>query len=139
MTAKEMLNEIRHMGIEIDALQEQIVLLRQEAEGIKAMAISDMPRGGKSKDTADILAEVVDLQNERYGLMLQRIQKREEALYIIACMDNSEYRTILLMRYIMCKSWDAIVNEMRYSFATIFRLHGAALQAFDQKMKDESK
>lgn len=139
MTAKETLNEIRKMGLEIDALADQIIVLRQEAEGIKAMELSDMPKGGKARDSADIIAEVVDLQQRRFELQLSHIKKREKAMCTIAFIDNSEYRTLLMLRYILCKSWDNIVDEMKCSYATVFRLHGAALQSFDQKTKDERK
>lgn len=139
MTAKETLNEIRKMGLEIDALADQIIVLRQEAEGIKAMELSDMPKGGKARDSADIIAEVVDLQQRRFELQLAHIKRREQALCTIAFIDNSEYRTLLMLRYILCKSWDDIVDEMKCSYATVFRLHGAALQAFDQKTKVERK
>lgn len=132
MNAKETLNEIRRLGIEIDAMQEHIEQLRGEAEGLRAVEITDMPKGGgKARDAADLIAEVVDLQNKRLSLILDRMTKREHALFIIACIDNCDYRSVLLMRYIMCLSWDAIVDRLKYSYTSVFRLHGAALQAFE--------
>lgn len=132
MKAKETLNDIRKMGMEIDSLQEEIMLLRQEAEGLKAMELSDMPKGGRQRDASDIIAHVADLQQERFNLMLERIKKREQALLVIARIDSSDYRTLLLQRYILCKSWDDIVDLMHYSYSGVFKLHGAALKAFEQ-------
>ena len=129
------MNDIRKMGLEIDSLREEIVLLRQEAEGMKAMGLSDMPKGGKQRDASDIIAHVADLQQERYALMLDRIQKREQALLVIARIDNSEQRTVLVQRYILCKSWDDIVDRMHYSYSGLFKLHGSALKAFAQKVE----
>lgn len=139
MTAREKLKEIRKMDVEIDALQEQIDMLHAEAEGLKSMEITDMPKGGKSRDAACAIAEAADMQRERYGLILQRIKKREQALLAISAIDNSEHRTLLIQRYINCKSWDAIVDDMHYSYATIFRMHGVALQEFERVIRDESK
>lgn len=130
MTAKETLNEIRHMGLEIDALQEQIVLLRQEAEGLKSMEITDMPRSGNCRDMSDLVAEVADLQRTRYDLMLQHIKKRERALFIIACMEKSEYRAVLLERYVLCKTWDDVAKKMCCDVRTVYRIHREALKAF---------
>ena len=79
MTAKEFLRSLRKMTLEIEALREEIILLRQEAEGIKAMTLSDMPKGGQPKDAAEIIAEVADLQRTRYERTLERMEKREQA------------------------------------------------------------
>lgn len=139
MTAKEFLRSLRKMTLEIEALREEIILLRQEAEGIKAMTLSDMPKGGQPKDAAEIIAEVADLQRTRYERTLERMEKREQAMVVITRMEDGEQRAVLVMRYVLGKSWDDIVDEMHYSFATVFRLHGAALQSFEQHMQDESK
>ena len=132
MTAKEFLRSLRKMALEIDALQAEIVLMRQEAEGIKAMTLSDMPKGGQMKDAADIIAEVADLQRSRYALTLERMEKREQAMLAITKMEDGEQRAVLIMRYILGKSWDDIAEEMHYSMRGIFKLHGQALQEFEQ-------
>ena len=62
MTAKEFLWSIRSDDLELKTLGEQIKHTRQEAEGVRAMQLSDMPKGGKGVDAAALLAEVVDLQ-----------------------------------------------------------------------------
>ena len=139
MTAKEFLRNLRKTEIEIRALRMQIEKLRSEAEGVKAMTISDMPKGGQPKDAAEIIAEVADLQRTRYERTLERMEKREQAMVVITRMEDGEQRAVLVMRYVLGKSWDDIVDEMHYSFATVFRLHGAALQSFEQHMQDESK
>ncbi len=132
MTAKEQLNEIRYMGLEIDVLQEEVMRLRQEAEGIKAMALSDMPKGGQPKDAAAIIAEVADLQRIRYALTLERMEKREQAMVVITRMEDGDQRAVLIMRYILGKSWNDIADEMHYSMRGIFKIHGQALQEFEQ-------
>ena len=62
MTAKDYLKDIRKLDLEIQTLQEQISLLRKNAEGLRAMELSDMPKGGKGKDLSDYVAEIADLQ-----------------------------------------------------------------------------
>lgn len=132
MTAKEFLHSIRKMTLEINALQEEITMLRQEAEGIKAMTLSDMPRGGQPKDAAELIAEVADLQRTRYELTLERMEKREQAMVSITKIEDGEQRALLVMRYILGKSWDDIVDEMHYAYSTIFKMHGEALLNFDK-------
>lgn len=127
MTAKEYLNDIRKMDLEIKTLQDQIVKLRQNAEGLKAMELSDMPRGGKSKDLADYVAELADLQMKCVSYITNLVEKKDKAMDCIMQIDGSELRNVLLLRYIQCLSWDEIADRMQYSIRTIFSLHGSAL------------
>lgn len=135
MTAKEFLRSIRKMTLEIDALGEEITQLRHEAEGIRAMTLSDMPKGGQPKDAAEIIAEVCDLQRTRYALVLERLAKREEAMVVITQIADGEERTVLMMRYILGKSWDEIVDETHYAYSSVFKLHGEALRSFERVSK----
>ena len=139
MTGKEYLNELKEMNTEIDVLLEQIELTRQEAEGLQSVELSDMPKGGKGQDMGDAVAALVDLQRKHYDLVLTRMIKREKAMIIISQIDKGELRTVLIMRYILGRSWDDIAAKMHYAIANVFILHRSALQAFEQQLKDYSK
>lgn len=133
MTGRDVLQDLRKMNTEIEALREQITLVRQEAEGLRSMEINDMPRGGVSPDMGDAVARLADLQRTRYDLTVERMVRREQAMLVIAKLDKSEQRTVLMMRYILGKSWDEIVDAMHYAYSGIFKLHGRALSNFDKE------
>ena len=133
MTGKEYLNDLRKMNTEIDVLLEQIEMLRQEADGLRSMELSDMPKGGKGQDMGDAVATLVDLQRKHYDLVLDRMLKREKAMIVISRIDKSEQRTVLTMRYIMGRSWDDIVDKTHYAYSGIFKLHGQALVSFEKE------
>ena len=139
MTGKEYLKDLLKMDTEIKSLLEEVDLTRQAAEGLRSMELSDMPKGGKGQDMGDVVATLVDLQNQQNELNLKRMLKQKKAMCVIAGIEDKDQRQVLIDRYINGKSWEAIVNATHYSYATVFRLHGAALQSFDRKMKDESK
>ena len=130
MTAKEQLSGLRRMSHEISTMQDYIAMLRQEAEGVGAMRLSDMPKGGISKDMSDTIAKIVDLQNDSYKLILNRLEKREQAMLIIAQIEKTELRTVLIRRYIIGEDWNDIATAMHYELAQVFRLHGEALRAY---------
>lgn len=132
MTAKEYLRNLRKLDLEIKTLRTQIKQLRAEAEGLKSMELSDMPRGGKSPDMADIVAEVADLQMLCAQYVSELVAKKQEAMNSIMRIEGSELRTVLLLRYLQCMEWDDIAERMQYSARTIFSLHGAALTEFEQ-------
>jgi DNA-directed RNA polymerase specialized sigma24 family protein len=130
MTAKDYLKDIRKLDLEIQTLQEQISLLRKNAEGLRAMELSDMPKGGKGKDLSDYVAEIADLQMVCVQHVSELIMKKQEAIERIMSIDGSELRNVLLLRYIQCKEWDEIADKLQYNLRTIFRLHGEALKEF---------
>ena len=130
MTAKDYLKDIRKLDLEIQTLQEQISLLRENAEGLRAMELSDMPKGGKGKDLSDYVAEIADLQMVCVQHVSELIMKKQEAIERIMSIDGSEVRNVLLLRYIQCKEWDEIADKLQYNLRTIFRLHGEALKEF---------
>ena len=130
MTAKDYLKDIRKLDLEIQTLQEQISLLRKNAEGLRAMELSDMPKGGRGKDLSDYVAEIADLQMVCVQHVSELIMKKQDAIERIMSIDGSELRNVLLLRYIQCKEWDEIADKLQYNLRTIFRLHGEALKEF---------
>lgn len=132
MTAKDYLKDIRKLDLEIQTLQEQISLLRKNAEGLRAMELSDMPKGGKGKDLSDYVAEIADLQMVCVQHVSELIMKKQEAIERIMSIDGSELRNVLLLRYIQCLEWDEIADRLQYNLRTIFRLHGEALKEFGE-------
>ena len=142
MTAKDYLRDIRRMDLEIKTLQEQIEMLRQDAECVKSMQVSDMPKGGKSRDMSDAVVDSADLQMICARYMSELTQKRKEAMDLIMQVDGSELRTILLMRYLQGLDWDDIADRTNYSLRTVFSLHGEALNEFGEildEMSDQDK
>ena len=130
MTAKEYLNDIRKADIELTALKLSIDRMREQAQGVRAMQLSDMPKGGLPRGADDVVAEIVDMQHDvnRRALALCKMQR--EALRMIMQLTVTEQRTVLIRRYLCAESWDDIVDGMHYAYSGIFKLHGAALQAF---------
>ena len=130
MTAKEFLRSIRSDELELKILGERIEQARQEAEGIRAMQLSDMPKGGKGMDVIDLLAEVMDLQTLYFHKVQAVLRKRKQASLILSMMDSTEQQSVLNSRYLSCKSWDEIIEDMHFDRSWVYRLHGAALQSF---------
>ena len=56
-------------------------------------------------------------------------------LNLINRLDNTIYRTLLIARYINCKTWEQIADEMGYDLRWIYRLHGKALKAIESHYK----
>ena len=135
MTAKEFLRSLRKTETEIRALRMQIEKLRSEAEGVKAMTLSDMPKGGHGRDAADIIAEIADLQAVCAAKIDALVLERREASRIVMRIERTELRTVLTLYYFDGMSWDEVAAEMFYSVRQVLRLHGEALVEFEAKMR----
>lgn len=139
MTAKEFLRNLRKTEIEIRALRMQIEKLRSEAEGVKAMTLSDMPKGGHGRDAADIIAEIADLQAVCAAKLGALVRDRHNAMTVIMRIERTELRTVLTLYYCDSLSWDEVAEETGYSVRQVLRLHGEALVEFAAKAKDVTK
>lgn len=139
MTAKEFLRSLRKTEIEIRALRMQIDKLRGEAQGVKAMTLSDMPKGGKSRGADDAIADIVDLQALCAEKIDALVRERSMASRIIMQIERSELRTVLTLYYFDGMSWDEVAAEMFYSVRQVLRLHGEALVEFESKMRHVTK
>lgn len=139
MTAKEFLRNLRKTELEIRALRMQIEKLRSEAEGVKAMTLSDMPKGGKSRGAEDAIADIVDLQALCAGKLETLVQDRHDAMTVIMRIERTELRTVLTLYYCDGQSWDEVAEETGYSVRQVLRLHGEALIEFAAKAKDVTK
>lgn len=136
ITAKERLKEIRLLNHEILAMNEQVDKLMKDAQGVKAVTISDMPRGGVPRDMADAVADAVDLQSICMEHVRRIIGKKKEALNTIARMHNTEERAVLILRYFDEMEWQAIADIMEYSVRHVMRIHGEALQSYEKAMRE---
>ena len=132
MRAKDYLMQIRRIDAEVDALHQQIDKLRMDAQGVRAMALTDMPKGGKGHDVVDTIADVADLQAMCADKMQQLVEMRRNAVNVIVSIDRSELRAVLIMYYLNGKSWEQVADDLNYSMRAIFKLHGTALAEFDK-------
>ena len=131
MAAKDFLRSLRKMDAEIRALQLQIEKLRGDAEGVKAMAISDMPKGGNGYNAGDLIAEVVDLQAVCAMKMRELVKHRSEAVNIIMKIGRTDQRAVLMLYYCNCQSWEQVADALNYSVRQVLRIHGEALVEFE--------
>lgn len=134
MNAKEYLSQAYHIDQRIDCKMEQIRSLGELA--VKANSvISDMPKGiGDKQIMEKTIAAIVDLEHEIDNDVNSLINLKREIMDAIKDMDNSEYKTLLELRYICFNKWENIALAMKYGRDTIYKIHQQALKSFSQKL-----
>ena len=135
MNAKEFLNHARKLNIEVKQLQEA----KQESFAFACGTSIDYS-AERVQSSSGNNAERKLITYSDFSVMLdERIAEleayRSEVLAKIELLENATYRTLLIARYINCKTWEQIANDMNFGERHIYRIHGRALIAFDKILK----
>jgi DNA-directed RNA polymerase specialized sigma subunit len=87
------------------------------------------PRGGGTiyGKTEEILAKIVDLENEIDADIDQLISIRDNIKAVIEAVEDDRERLLLQYRYLDGWTFEKIAVEMNYSWRQIHRLHSQAL------------
>lgn len=129
MELKEYLKQTLKLQSEIDALKETQEAIRSQAE--KATTTLDPNKVSGSfnvHNREDIIVKMLDLQGEIGDKVDQLLSLQQDIFNLIYSLEDGDYRTLLMLRYINLKSFEEIAVEMNYSYRHVIRMHGWALQ-----------
>lgn len=133
MTAKEYLRKVYKLEEYIWSLIEQRERVMDQQSKITSI-VTGMPAVHSEGDKiSGSTAALIDLQNRIEETLTEQRELKSEVLKKINGLDETEYKTILLHRYINFKNWFEICRVMGYGNRTLHRKHSEALKAFDVK------
>lgn len=133
MTARALLERIIKIRKAIDYRNTKIDALVAQAENTSAR-LTGMPHN-PSSDTSPMATAIcrkVDLEREIEELDLER----KTLIAKIDLMENEDLSRLLLLRYVQEAPWDDIAAEMGFCERHIYRLHRAAVEELDNRLKD---
>jgi len=136
MTAKQYLRQLSKLQHRIDILKDEIDERRTRLESSAAPELGDKVQSSPNSDRfAEAIAILADKDLQRQELIYIYEQMRDKIVDQILELENDQYSKVLYERYVRCKRWDLIADEMHYSIQRVFQLHGNALVTFSQKFK----
>jgi len=143
MTSKEYLSQAYQLDKRINAKISQVASLNELATKCTS-TITGMPHApSKSTSTmADTITKIIDLEHEINSDIDRLVDLKREMVRAIKAVGNTEYQTILELRYLCFESWEQISMALHLSIQHTFRLHSRALKEFkipQKKIKVESK
>jgi len=127
MTVKEYLGQAYRLDQRINSKLEQVASLNELATKCTS-TLTGMPRN-PNRDTstmADAVGKIVDLQAEINRDIDRLVDLKREMVSLIKAVDNTEYQTLLELRYLCFKTWEQIAVDMGYSIQHIYRLREKA-------------
>ena len=131
MTTKDWLKRARNLNREINNLfKEQHELYAKVTGGGCGVGGEKVQTSKKNITENDFIklaeySEMIDKRiDELYGV-------KRESHEAINTVEDPTLRTVLIAKYINCKSWKDIAGELYYSERQMYRLHSKALSKID--------
>ena len=128
MNAKEYLSQAYRIDQRINSKLAQVMSLR-DLLGKATGTLSGAPKAATPNPHSmeDTIAKMVDLENEINDDIDALVDLKAEIMRRIKRVENTEYRTILELRYLCFKRWEEIAVEMNFSLQHLYRLHEKAV------------
>ena len=129
MTTKDYLSQAYRIDQRINSKLAQVMSLR-DLLGKATGTLSGAPKAATPNPHSmeDTIAKMVDLENEINEDIDALVDLKAEIMRRIKRVENTEYQTILELRYLCFKRWEEVSVELGYSMQHLFRLHDEALE-----------
>ena len=127
MNAKEYLGQAYRLDQRINSKLEQVASLNELATKCTS-TLTGMPRNPNrgTSTMADAVGKIVDLQAEINRDIDRLVDLKREMVTVIKAVNNTEYQTLLELRYLCFRTWEQIAVDMGYSIQHIYRLREKA-------------
>lgn len=138
MTTKDYLNQISYYNKIIDNKLIEITQYKELSYSISAvvneervMSSSDPDKTGCGYVRLEQMEESLDKLIDKY------IDVKNKIIEQIEQINNEDYYTVLLLRYVRKFTFEKIANETDWCWRQVHRIHAKALQAFEDKYGSE--
>lgn len=136
MTPKEYLQQVFNVNKEVESLlneYDKSNIVNLSASKLKKVVVDSKEVSNPTEDTilkryeygSNILEKVHELTNLKIKISGE-----------IDELEERNYRILLRERYLNCSGWLDIAEHMNYDPSWIYRMHGDALEAFEEKHQE---
>jgi hypothetical protein len=134
MSTKEYLSQAYRIDQRINSKLAQVMTLRELLEKTNVI-LSGAPKAATPNPHSmeDTIAKIVDLENEINMEIDTLVDLKADITRRIKRVENTEYQTILELRYLCFKRWEEIAVDMGYSLRRLYELHDCALEGVSLK------
>ena len=133
MTAKEYLNQARHLDALINCRLREIDYWKDLSGSVSGMKLDGMPHSPNRPTEAPFvrcLEKIDEIQRDVAQKVELLVAIRDKINTAIDKLADRDEQMVLRYRYLDNLSWTEISMMMNVSERTVYRIHGAALQNF---------
>ena len=130
MDAKEYLSQAYRIDQRINSKLEQVMSLRALL-GKATGTLSGAPKAATPNlhSMEDTICKMVDMENEINDDIDTLVDLKAEIMACIKQVENTEYQTLLELRYLCFKRWEDVAAELGYDLRYVYKLHDQALES----------
>ena len=130
MDAKEYLSQAYRIDQRINSKLEQVMSLR-DLLGKANVTLTGMPKSPTPNPHSmeDIIVKMVDMESEINDDIDALVDLKKQIMRWIKRVENTEYQTILELRYLCFNRWEEIAVELGYTQRHLLRMHDLALES----------
>ena len=133
MTAKEYLNQARHLDALINCRLREIDYWRDLSSSVSGMKFDGMPHSSNCPTEAPFvrcLEKIDEIQRDVEDKVAYLVRLKEEINTAIDMLASRDEQLLLRYRYLDDFTWEEIARMLNVSLRTVHRIHGSALQNF---------
>ena len=133
MTAKEYLNQARHLDALINCRLREIDYWRDLSSSVSGTRFDGMPHSPNRPTEAlfvRCLEKIDEIQRSVEEKVAYLVRLKEEINTAIDMLENRDEQLVLRYRYLDDCTWEEISRMLNVSLRTVYRIHGSALQNF---------
>lgn len=128
MTIKEYLSQAYRIDQRINSKLEQVSSLRElTVKATSTLSDTYSSGNGNKQKMEGVIVKIIDLEHEIDEEIDRLVDLKQEIVSLIKKVKNTEYQTLLELRYLNFKTWEQIATEMHYSIQHTFQIHDKAL------------
>ena len=124
------LNSYRWTLEKIDVLEDRLDRVNDRLYSMRRSIISDMPKGGKGKDTIDLIGDKEQIKNDIENKLREANEKKRLIEDAIDSMNDDRFSVILSFKYLDGLTLEDIADKLHYSNSHMGVLHRQALDEF---------
>ena len=132
MTAKEYLNQARHLDALIHCRLREIDYWRDLSSSVSGSSFEEHHNPNRPTEAPFVrcLEKIDEIQHSVEEKVAYLICLKEEINSAIDKLENRDEQLLLRYRYLDDCSWEEISHMMNISIRSVHRIHGSALQNF---------
>lgn len=133
MTAKEYLNQARHLDALINCRLREIDYWRDLSSSVSGTRFDGMPHSpNRPTETPFVrcLEKIDEIRRNVEEKVAYLVRLKEEINTAIDMLENRDEQLVLRYRYLDDCTWEEISRMLNVSLRTVHRIHGSALQNF---------
>lgn len=124
---KEYLRSYQERKLKVRRLTEEL----QIHEISPSFVLSVTPSAGNKRDLSDYIVRYDNLVTKIITAKQAAAEQFDTLHEQIEQLEDENQKTVLVLRYLRNMTWEEIAEEMLYSYRTVHRIHGKALEKFE--------